>query len=382
MAEERKTAQLNDQDTALTSNIFLKMEQYGHEQVIFNYDQATGLKAIIAIHNTKLGPAIGGCRMWKYATEEEAIEDVLNLSHGMTYKCAAAGFTYGGGKSVIWADPHTEKNDALLQAFGAFVDTLHGRYITGTDVGTNAADLVSMRKQTKYVLGLPEELGGVGSTAVITAFGVYQGMKASAKEVFGSDNLRNKRIAIQGLGKVGKELIELLLQEEAELIAADILPENVATVQAKYPQVQIVAVDEIYSVECDIFAPCALGGVVNDETISRLRCKIICGSANNVLQTERHAELLQEFGILYAPDYVVNGGGLIQALGELEGYKQDWAIHQAAEIYDKLLMVYKIAKEENITTIKAANKIVEQRIERIQQIRSKYRGGEGNGRTR
>ncbi|WP_240326822.1 Leu/Phe/Val dehydrogenase [Aeribacillus pallidus] len=352
--------------------IFELMKKYGHEQIVFNYDKATGLKAVIAIHDTTLGPAIGGLRMWKYNEEQEVIEDALHLSQGMTYKYAVHGFPYGGGKAAIWGDPYTEKNDELLQAFGTFVETLKGRFVVGTDVGISSTDLVSVRKQTKYVIGLPEEFGGVGSTAVITAFGVYQGMKASAKEVFGSDSLKGKTIAVQGLGKVGKELVHFLCQGEAKLIATDIFAESLTFVRENYPQVDIIEPDEIYSVDCDIFSPCALGGVLNDETIPQLKCKVVCGAANNVLKEMRHAEMLKERGILYAPDYVVNGGGLIQGLGELEGYNQDWAINKTAQIYDTLLRIYQISKEEKITTVEAANRLVEKRLQIIQQIKSKY----------
>ncbi|RIV28164.1 amino acid dehydrogenase [Alicyclobacillaceae bacterium I2511] len=350
------------------------MEMNGHEQVVFNYDKATGLKTIIAIHDTTLGPALGGCRMWNYGSEQEAVQDVLRLSRGMTYKCAVSGEGFGGGKAVIWGDPHQDKSDELFQAFGTFVETLKGRFYTGTDVGTVGTDFVSARKQTEYLVGLPEEYGGSGNSAIITAYGVLRGMKATAKEAFGSENLTGKTVAIQGLGKVGKLLVSYLLEDGAKVIGTDIYQENVEIVKANFPSVEIVAPEKIYGVQCDIFSPNALGAVLNDETIPQLTCRVICGAANNVLAQPRHGQVLHDRNILYAPDYVVNAGGLIEVAEELHGFNKDRAFQKADQIYDILLQIYRISKLENIPTSDAADRLVERKLETIQRIQNKYLG--------
>ncbi len=356
------------------SNIFELMEKYGHEQVIFNYDKATGLKSIVAIHNTTLGPALGGCRMWNYETEADALEDVLRLSRGMTYKCAVSGVTYGGGKAVIIGDPKKEKSDELFQAFGTFIETLKGRYYTGTDVGTVGMDFVSAAKQTKYVVGLPEEYGGSGNSAVITAYGVWKAMKATAKEKFGTDELTGLTIAIQGIGKVGRHLTQILIEEGAKLVVTDIFKDNVLNITELYPDVQVVEPNQIYDVQCDIFSPNALGAVINDDTIPRFRCKAIVGAANNVLAEERHGLDLHQREILYAPDYVANAGGLIQVADELHGYNKERAFRNASLIYNTLEQIYNISKEQNIPTNQAANLLVEKKIETIRLIQSKFVG--------
>ena len=352
-------------------NVFEQMAQYGHEQVIFNYDKATGLKAIIAIHDTTLGPALGGCRMWDYETEQAALTDALRLSRGMTYKCAVSGARHGGGKTVILGDPKTEKSDELFQALGTFIETLKGRYYTGTDVGTVGMDFVSAGKQTKCVVGLPEEYGGSGNSAIITAFGVYHGMKATAKEAFGTDSLGDLTIAVQGLGKVGYDLLGRLYQDGVKLIVTDISEENVRRAKEAYPNIMTVKPDEIFSVECDIFSPNALGAIINDETIPQLQCKAICGAANNQLHETRHGVMLKEKGILFAPDYVANAGGLIQVADELQGYHKERAFKNAGLIYDILLKIYAIAKKENIATSLAAEIMLDNRIETIGRIQRK-----------
>ena len=365
---------MTKKDQKVLSNVFEQMEQYGHEQVIFNYDKATGFKAIIAIHDTTLGPALGGCRMWKYDTEADALNDALRLSRGMTYKCAVSGVTHGGGKTVIWGDPQKDKSDEYFQSLGTFVETLKGRYYTGTDVGTVGMDFVSAGKQTKYVVGLPEEYGGSGNSAIITAYGVWRGMKATAKEAFGTDSLNGLTIAVQGLGKVGFNLVNHLYEEGAKLIVTDISEENVRRVVDNFPGVQVVKPEEIFGVECDIYSPNALGAVINDETIPQFKCKAISGAANNVLAEERHGEILHEKGILYAPDYVSNAGGLIQVADELQGYNKDRAFMNASLIYDILTQIYAISKEQNIPTYKAANVLVENKIEKIGRVQTKYTG--------
>jgi leucine dehydrogenase len=356
-------------------SIFKEMEKYGHEQLIFNYDKATGLKAIIGIHDTTVGPALGGCRMWNYETEQDAIIDVLRLSRGMTYKCAAAGVSNGGGKCVIFGDPRKDKSDEYFQALGTFVETLKGRFWTGTDVGTVGMDFVSAAKQTKYLNGLPEEYGGSGNSAVTTAYGVYNAMKAVAKELYGTDSLAGKTVAIQGLGKVGKLLVKYLVDDGAKKIyATDIFEDSINQVKAEYPQVQIVKPEEIYGVDCDIYSPCALGAVVNDDTIKQFKCKGIVGAANNVLAEERHGDMLHEMGILYAPDYVANAGGLIQVADEFNVFNKDRVLKNTSVIYDTMLKIFAISKEQNIATYKAADRLVEERLEKIGGLRRKYTG--------
>jgi leucine dehydrogenase len=355
-------------------DIFEEMKAQGHEQIIFNYDQATGLKSIIAIHDTTLGPALGGCRMWNYESTEEALHDVLRLSKGMTYKCGVSGVPHGGGKAVIIGDPQKDKSDELFQAFGTFVETLKGRFYTGTDVGTVGMDFVSAAKQTDYLVGLPEEYGGSGNSAVITAFGVWKAMKATALEVYGNDSLKELTIAIQGLGKVGKFLVDHLYEEGAHLIVTDISQENIDHVLKKYPDIVPVQPESIYEVDCDIFSPNALGAVINDDTIPKLKCSAIVGAANNVLAEERHGNILHEKGILYAPDYVANAGGLIQVADELHVFNKERAFKNASLIYDILGKIFKISKEQNIPTYLAANVLVEEKIEKIGQIQKKFTG--------
>ncbi len=353
--------------------IFEEMARGGHEQLIFNYDRTTGLKAIIAIHDTTLGPALGGCRMWDYSSEEEAITDALRLSKGMTYKCGISGVDFGGGKTVIIGDPLKGKSEELFRALGRFVETLGGRYYTGTDVGTTYDDFVYVSRETSGVVGLPEEYGGSGNSSIITAYGVWKGMKACARTAFGSDSLSGLTIAVQGLGKVGSHLVELLHQEGAELVVADINEEYVRSIKEKYP-VHVVAPAEIFGVSCDIFSPNALGAVLNDETIPQLKCKIVAGAANNQLKEPRHGDMLFEKGILYAPDYVINAGGLIQVADEFDGYSKDRAFKKAAGIYDTLLRIFVIAKHKNIPPFRAVDEVVERRIKRIGAIREMYVG--------
>jgi leucine dehydrogenase len=355
-------------------DIFEEMKVHGHEQIIFNYDKATGLKSIIAIHDTTLGPALGGCRMWDYESTDEALKDVLRLSKGMTYKCGVSGVPHGGGKAVIIGNPLEDKSDELFQAFGSYVETLKGRFYTGTDVGTVGMDFVSASKQTSYLVGLPEEYGGSGNSAVITAFGVWQAIKATANEVLGSDSLKDLTIAVQGLGKVGQFLVDHLYEEGVKLIVTDISEDHINQVLKKYPDIQVVAPDQIYEVDCDIFSPNALGAVINDQTIPKLTCFAIAGAANNVLEEERHGTILHEKGILYAPDYVANAGGLIQVADELHVFNKERAFKNASLIYDILSKIFQISKQQNIPTNLAANHLVEEKIEKIALIQKKFTG--------
>ena len=342
-------------------------KMHGHEQVVFCNDPSTGLKAIIAIHNTTLGPALGGCRMQPYRTMDEALDDVLRLSRGMTYKCAAADVDFGGGKAVIIGDPLTDKTPALFRAFGQFVDSLNGRFYTGTDMGTNMDDFIHASKETKCITGIPEAYGGGGDSSVPTAQGVIYGIQATNKVAFGSEGLAGKTYAIQGLGKVGMKVAEQLLGAGAYLYVSDINEEAVMDIQERARKcggmVRAVACDDIYTVNADTFVPCAGGGIINDDTLEVLKVKAIAGSANNQLLNEVHGEALKERGILYAPDYIVNGGGLIQVADELYGYNKERVLTKTKTIYTSLLEVYEQAELDNITTVQAANRLCEQRME-------------------
>ncbi|HZK00306.1 MAG TPA: Glu/Leu/Phe/Val dehydrogenase [Tissierellaceae bacterium] len=357
-------------------DIFEEMEKYGVEQIVFNYDKTSGLKAIISIHDTTIGPASGGCRMWDYETTDEAVIDAIRLSKGMTYKSALAGANFGGGKTVIIGDPKTDKNEMLFRALGRFVQTLNGRYYTGTDVGTNGEDFVYASQESDYLVGLPEEYGGGGGTALPTAYGVYMAMKAAAKKIYGNDSLKDLTVAIQGIGKVGSLLVEYLLEEEAKVVATAISEESRRALKEKHTSVKIVSPDEIYGQECDVFSPCALGSVINDDTIGKLKCKIIAGCANNQLAEDRHGDILHEKGILYAPDFVINSGGLIQVSDPLEmgNVNIDRVMAKTKNIYNVVMSIFNLSEEEGIPTYKAANRLAEERIEAIGQIKRTYIG--------
>lgn len=351
--------------------IFEAMAKDGHEQLVFNYDRTTGLKAIIAIHDTTLGPAQGGCRMWNYATEDEAVTDALRLSKGMTDKCAAADLSFGGGKSVIWGDSKTDKSEGLIRAFARYVEVFKGRYKTGTDVGTTYEDFIIALRETKHVGALPEEYGGGGNSGIITAYGVWKAIKAVAMELNGSDSLKGLTVAVQGLGKVGYHLVEHLVSEGVKVIACDINQDYVDKAVKAF-NISVVDPSEIFGVECDIFSPNAMGAIINDNTIPQLKCKGIAGAANNQLAEARHAEELTKRGILYAPDYVANAGGLIQVCDELEGYNKERAFRKTALIYERLLKIFAAAKAQKITTYEASNRIVTERIRTIGQIQRNY----------
>lgn len=352
--------------------VFERMEQDGHEQVLFCFDKSTGLKLIIAIHDTTLGPALGGCRMWPYQTESDALEDAFRLSKGMTYKSAASGQNSGGGKAVIWGDPKTDKSEELFRALGRFVQTLGGRFITGTDVGTEKGDFVFAKMESPYLVGLPEEHGGSGDSAIVTAYGVWRGIKSAVAHLYGSDSLQGKRIALQGLGKVGFNLLQRLVADGADLTVTDVMPENVKRAKEAFPGIQVVAPEAIYDVDCDIFSPNALGGVLSDESIPRLRCRIVAGAANNQLLEPRHGEELRQRGILYAPDYVINAGGLIQVADELHGFNRDRVFRKASAIADALTQIFTIADREEISTAMAADRLAERRIAKVAQVKRLY----------
>lgn len=353
------------QSEQITESIMEKIHE--HEQIVFCNDSETGLKAIIAIHNTTLGPALGGCRMRPYRTMDEALEDVLRLSKGMTYKCAAADVDFGGGKAVIIGDPATDKSPALFRAFGQFVDSLNGRFYTGTDMGTSIEDFIHASKETNCIVGIPEAYGGGGDSSVPTALGVIYGLKATNKVVFGTDDFSGITYTIQGLGKVGYKVAEQLLEAGADLYVSDINEEAVKSIQERAKQLGSIARqisgDEVYSTQADVFVPCAFGGIINDETIEQLKVKAVVGSANNQLLLEKHGKALKQKGILYAPDYIVNAGGLIQVADELYGYDKERVLTKTRSIYTSLLEVYRQAELDDITTIQAANRLCEKRIE-------------------
>jgi len=345
-----------------------QMSQHNHEQILFCNDNATGLKAIIAIHNTVLGPSLGGTRMWNYHNEMEALHDVLRLSRGMTYKSSLAGLNLGGGKAVIIGDAKKVKNEALLRRFGKFVNSLGGKYITAEDVAMTSRDMEIIKMETDFVSGLPENMGGSGDPSPVTAYGVYVSMKASAREVWGQDALVGKKVLVQGIGHVGEVLVKHLVKEGAKVYINDISEERLKAASERYG-VEVVAADKMFDLDIDIYAPCALGATINDDTLSRLKCKVICGAANNQLADEKfHGEAVGKQGILYAPDYVVNAGGIINVYYELEGYNRDRAMAHAEKIYETTYNLFQFAKKENIPTYMAANRLAEQRIESIARI--------------
>lgn len=351
-------------------DVFEMMDFYGHEQVIFCRHPQTGLKAIIALHDTTAGPALGGCRMIPYSSTDEALEDVLRLSKGMTYKCSLADVDFGGGKMVIIGDPKKDKSPELFRVIGRFVGGLNGRFYTGTDMGTNPEDFVHAARESDSFAGLPKSYGGSGDTSIPTALGVFHGMRATARFLWGSDQLKGRVITIQGVGKVGERLLQHLMEEGAYCKIADIDTLRCERLKEKYgKQIQVVDVHSIHKESCDIFSPCAQGGVVNDTTIEEFKCLAIVGSANNQLVEERHGALLQKRSIWYAPDYLVNAGGLIQVADELEGFHEERVLAKTKAIYDMLLDIYHRAKNENIPTCEAANRIVIERLKKVGDIR-------------
>ncbi|MBD81277.1 MAG: leucine dehydrogenase [Crocinitomicaceae bacterium] len=350
----------------IESNVLEQMSMREHEQILFCTDKATGLKAMIAIHNTVLGPALGGTRMWTYENEAQALKDVMRLSRGMTYKAAISGLNLGGGKAVIIGDSRTLKNEALMRRFGKFVDSLGGKYITAEDVGMSPIDMEYIHDETDHVVGIPESLGGGGDPSPVTAYGVYMGMKASAKYAYGSDSLSGKRVVVQGAGHVGQYLIDYLVEEGASVGVSDIFEDKLKEVTSKHSKVDVVDANSIYSQDMDIYAPCALGATVNDDTLKELKCKIIAGAANNQLQQEeKHGQMVREMGIVYAPDFLINAGGLINCYSELEGYNRERAMKKTEVIYDTTLNTMKYADDNNIPNYMAANQLAEKRIEAI-----------------
>ena len=354
-------------------NILEQMSNEGHEQVAMFSDPASGLKAIIAVHDTTLGPSCGGTRMWPYESETEALTDALRLSRAMTYKSAAAGLHFGGGKGVIIGDPHRDKSEALMRAYGRAVDTLGGRYLTTTDVGTTGRDLEFMRQETRHVTGLPITLGGSGDTSIMTGLGLYMGMKACAEEVWGNGGLRGRTVAVQGFGKVASHLCEHLMEEDTRIVVTDVFDD--ALDRARDWGLEVTTPDSILTADCDILAPCALGGVLNPRTIPQLKCRVVAGGANNQLLTDDDGEDLHRRGILYAPDYIVNAGGVINVEAEMgdAGYSEERSREKTVRIHEIMGSVIKTSRREEISTATAAARLAEERLESVRRIRSMRR---------
>jgi leucine dehydrogenase len=354
--------------------VFSLVEETGHEQVLYGHDLKSGLRTIIAIHSTALGPALGGTRFYPYDNEEQALWDVLRLSLGMTLKAAAAGLDLGGGKAVIMGDPRHDKNERLWRAYGRMVDSLNGRYITAEDVGTTSLDLAMVRRETRWASGVPVEEGGSGDPSPATARGLLAALKATAEFLWGSEDLSGRRVAVQGVGKVGYHFTGLLRNEGVEVVVTDAYQPALNQAVEDFG-VKAAGLEEIMTVECDVFAPCALGAVLNEESIPNLNCEAVVGAANNQLNKEEDALLLAERGILYAPDFLVNAGGLINVFEELHGYSEQRALHHVDAIGRRTLNVLTTAKERGINPQDAAMQLASERIEMISDLRRLSRGG-------
>lgn len=353
-------------------DIFELMKKDGHEQIIFNFDKETGMRSIIAIHDSTLGQTFGGVRMVNYASMEDALRDAMRLAKAMTYKCAAADEDKGGSKAVIWGDPKKDKSEAYLRAFGRFVEMLKGRFVTGVDLNLDLTDASIIGRETQHILARPKEEGSSGSSGVTTALGIFVGLKACAKFLWGDENLRGKKIAVQGLGAVGGPLLDYLKEGGLEVIATDLNERTLQHLQSKYG-FRAVKPEEIYEVDCDIFSPSAIGGVLNDQTIPKLKCRIVAGCANNQLEDEgRHSRMLHERGILYAPDYIINAGGVIQAIDEEQGFNPERVKMKTERIYVRLLHIFEMAQKEGIFPVEAANRYAEMRIREIHKMRRLY----------
>jgi leucine dehydrogenase len=355
--------------------VFDEVAREGHEQVLYGYDQVSGLRAIIAIHSTALGPALGGTRFFPYQSEDEALEDVLRLSKGMTYKAAAAGLDLGGGKAVIIGDPRTDKSERLLRAYGRIVDSLRGRYITAEDVGTTTRDLDIVRRETRWALGNSVAEGGAGDPSPMTARGLFAAAKAVAEFLWGDSELAGRRFAVQGVGKVGSALVQLLVEARAEVVVSDAYETAIKSAVDTYG-VKSVDVEDIHTVDADFYSPCALGAGLNEKTVPELNCQAIVGSANNQLATDEDADRIAERGIVYAPDFVVNAGGLINVYDELQGYSKMRAMHRVDSIFDATRRILEMSKEEAITPNQAAVKVADKRIKEIGDLRRFRRSGD------
>jgi valine dehydrogenase (NAD+) len=343
----------------------------GHEQVVHCQDEATGLRAIIAIYSTALGPALGGTRFYPYVDEQAALDDVLNLSRGMAYKAAISGLDLGGGKAVIIGDPATLKSEALLRAYGRFVQSLNGRYYTACDVGTYSEDMDVVARECSFVTGRTVAHGGAGDSSVLTAYGVFQGMRAAAEVTWGAATLHGRTVGVAGVGKVGRHLVRHLVEDGATVVVTDVNADAVAAVRAEHPDVRQVAdADALVAAELDVYAPCALGGALSDDVVETLSARIVCGAANNQLAHEGIEKKLQDRGVLYAPDYLVNAGGLIQVADELEGFSFERARQRAEKIFDATSRVFALAEAEGVPPAVAADRLAERRMSEVGRLRS------------
>lgn len=343
--------------------VFGRIDRMGHEQIVFGRDEETGLKTIIGIHSTVLGPALGGTRMWNYNHESEALEDVLRLSRGMSFKAAISGLELGGGKAVIIGDASTLKTDALMRKFGEFVDSLGGKYITAEDVGMTTHDMEVVKSVTDHVTGIPESMGGSGNPSPVTAYGVFMGLKAAAKYKWGSDKLEGKKVLVQGIGAVGQNVVRHLTEEGALVTVTDIFEDKLMRVAEQFGSSMVMG-DGIYDLDIDIYAPCALGATINDNTINRLKCSVIAGAANNQLADEKkHGKMLRERGIIYAPDFLINAGGLINVYSEIKNFDRKEALRRTEEIYNVTLEILNFAEKNGIPTAQAALEIAQKRID-------------------
>jgi valine dehydrogenase (NAD+) len=348
-------------------------ETGGHEQVVYCQDKQTGLRAIIGIYSTALGPALGGTRFYPYASEEDALHDVLDLSRGMAYKNALAGLDLGGGKAVIWGDPEQIKTEPLLRAYGRFVESLHGRYYTACDVGTYVADMDIVARETRYVTGRSVEHGGAGDSSILTAWGVFQGMRAAVEHKWGTPSLTGRTVGISGLGKVGKHLTTHLIDDGASVVATDVNEKALEWARQTCPQVELVPdADTLISSDIDVYAPCALGGALNDESVAVLRARVVAGAANNQLAHPGIEKVLADTGILYAPDYVVNAGGVIQVADEIDGFNFERARLRATRIYDTTREILRLADAEGVPPAVAADRLAERRMAEVGRLRTIY----------
>ena len=347
----------------------------GHEQVTFCHDPESGLRAIIAIFSTALGPALGGTRFYPYASEDDALADVLNLSRAMADKAACAGLDLGGGKAVIIGDPATDKTEALLRAYGRFVQSLNGRYYTACDVGTYVEDMDVVARESAFVTGRSPAHGGAGDSSILTAYGVFQGMRAAAEVAWGDPTLRGRRVGVAGVGKVGHHLVEHLLEDGASVVVADVNRDAVDRVRVLHPEVDAVDPNALVAATMDVYAPCALGGALSDETVAVLQAKVVCGAANNQLAHPGIEKQLEERGVVYAPDYVVNSGGLIQVADEIEGYSEPRARAKATEIFDTTRRIFALAADEGVPPAVAADRLAERRMTQIGRLRRFWLAG-------
>ncbi|HNR91667.1 MAG TPA: Glu/Leu/Phe/Val dehydrogenase dimerization domain-containing protein [Dokdonella sp.] len=353
--------------------LFETLATTGHEQVVYCHNKDAGLKAIIAIHNTVLGPSLGGLRMWPYKSEQDALDDVLRLSRGMTYKNAVAGLNLGGGKAVIIGDPAKDKSEALFRAFGRFVESLNGRYITAEDVGIDVNDMEWVFRETSFVTGVHQVHGGSGDPSPFTAFGTLQGLMAALNARFGDEDVGKYSYAVQGAGHVGMEFIKLLREQGAKVFVTDINRELVDRAVDEHG-CTAVGIDEIYDVDADVYSPCALGGTVNEKTLDRLKCKVICGAANNQLASDAIGDEVKRRGLFYAPDYAVNAGGVMNISLEIDGYNRERAMRMMRTIYHNVGRIFEIARRDDIPTYKAADRMAEERIAAIGRLRLPHLG--------